>query len=118
MKTKKIGFSLFLNIVFLLCLAGWVVADPFGKPPCMEPNSVLFGHQCGPPFLNEGDDGQPYRVGQAPNAGDGVSDGSGFDRPSGGPNGLGLGNGKGEPPVDHGGPAPNSGDGEPDGSGH
>jgi len=45
-------------------------------------------------------------VGPAPNAGDGVSDGSGFDAPSG--------------PVGDGdpfGPAPNSGDGVSDGSG-
>jgi hypothetical protein len=42
----------------------------------------------------------------APNAGDGVSDGSGFDPPTA-PNGGG----------DAFGPAPNSGDGIPDGSG-
>ncbi len=50
--------------------------------------------------------------GPAPNSGDGVSDGSGFDSVNG-PNGTGpeeSGNG----PA---GPAPNSGDGVPDGSG-
>ena len=109
---KKFELILCLNIVFLLCLAGWVVADPYGKPPCMEPESVLFGNPCGPPFLNEGDEGPPYGHGRpADNAGDGVSDGSGFERPSGGPNGTGSANGNG-------GPAPNSGDGNPDGSGH
>ncbi len=46
-------------------------------------------------------------MGPAPNAGDGVPDGSGFDSPNG-PNGTGdSGNG----------PAPNSGDGIPDGPG-
>ena len=45
------------------------------------------------------------------NSGDGVSDGSGFERPSGGPKGKGSANGNG-------GPVPNSGDGDPDGSGH
>lgn len=46
-------------------------------------------------------------MGPAPNAGDGVPDGSGFDSPNG-PNGNGdSGNG----------PAPNSGDGIPDGPG-
>ena len=48
--------------------------------------------------------------GPAPNSGDGVPDGSGFDDTHGS-NGVGsLGNG-------HGGPAPNSGDGVPDGPG-
>jgi len=46
----------------------------------------------------------------APNAGDGISDGSGYDAPSG-PNDSGTGG------VDPCGPAPNSGDGIPDGSG-
>jgi len=49
-------------------------------------------------------------MGPAPNAGDGISDGSGLDAPNGA-NGL-VGSGSG--PV---GPAPNSGDGIPDGSG-
>ena len=105
---KKIQFILCLNIVFLLCLAGWVMGGPYNDPACQ---GHTFGRMCGP----DGDDGPPYG---APNSGDGVSDGSGFDRPSGGPNGLGLGNGHGGPPVDHSGPAPNSGDGDPDGSGH
>jgi hypothetical protein len=50
-------------------------------------------------------------VGPAPNAGDGIPDGSGFDSPNG-PNGSDaeVGNGR----V---GPAPNAGDGIPDGSG-
>ncbi|MBU0497158.1 MAG: hypothetical protein KKC68_02460 [Candidatus Thermoplasmatota archaeon] len=48
--------------------------------------------------------------GPAPNSGDGIPDGSGFDS-SNGPNGVGCsGNG-------HDGPAPNSGDGIPDGPG-
>lgn len=49
--------------------------------------------------------------GPAPNSGDGIPDGSGFD-PSGqnGPGSSGSGNGPS-------GPAPNSGDGVPDGSG-
>ena len=45
-------------------------------------------------------------VGPAPNSGDGVSDGSGFEQPNGQYEGS---------PGD--GPAPNSGDGIPDGSG-
>ena len=49
-------------------------------------------------------------MGPAPNAGDGIPDGSGFDSPNG-PNGTGVqGEGNGEP-------APNSGDGIPDGPG-
>ena len=49
-------------------------------------------------------------MGPAPNAGDGIPDGSGFDSPNG-PNGTGgQGDGYGEP-------APNSGDGIPDGPG-
>lgn len=49
-------------------------------------------------------------MGPAPNSGDGIPDGSGFEAPNG-PNGeTGLGSG----PQ---GPAPNSGDGIPDGSG-
>ena len=51
-------------------------------------------------------------MGPAPNSGDGIPDGSGFDRPNG-PNGTqrpGSGNG----PM---GPAPNSGDCIPNGSG-
>ena len=48
--------------------------------------------------------------GPAPNSGDCIPDGSGYDTPNG-PNGDGnSGNG-------HGGPAPNSGDGIPDGPG-
>lgn len=47
--------------------------------------------------------------GPAPNSGDCIPDGSGFDEPNG-PNADGSGVG----PV---GPAPNSGDGIPDGSG-
>lgn len=42
-------------------------------------------------------------MGPAPNSGDGISDGSGFDAPNGEQNGSG--------------PAPNSGDGIPDGPG-
>jgi hypothetical protein len=49
-------------------------------------------------------------MGPAPNSGDCVPDGSGFDSPNG-PN-ADVGSGSG--PV---GPAPNSGDGIPDGSG-
>ncbi len=49
-------------------------------------------------------------MGPAPNAGDGVSDGSGFIAPNG-PN-ADIGSGSG--PI---GPAPNAGDGIPDGSG-
>ena len=48
-------------------------------------------------------------MGPAPNSGDGIPDGSGFDGPNG-PVGEGSGSG-------HAGPAPNSGDGTPDGSG-
>ncbi|XHH07800.1 MAG: hypothetical protein ACFCUE_09495 [Candidatus Bathyarchaeia archaeon] len=45
-------------------------------------------------------------VGPAPNSGDGVPDGSGFDQPNHqNPDNIGMG------------PAPNSGDGVPDGSG-
>jgi len=50
--------------------------------------------------------------GPAPNSGDGISDGSGFDSPNG-PNGDGT-SASGNGPN---GPAPNSGDGVPDGSG-
>ncbi|MFC1942647.1 hypothetical protein ACFLWU_05470 [Chloroflexota bacterium] len=49
-------------------------------------------------------------MGPAPNSGDGVPDGSGFEGTNG-PNGT-IGSGSG--PI---GPAPNSGDGIPDGSG-
>jgi hypothetical protein len=49
-------------------------------------------------------------MGPAPNSGDGVSDGSGFEVANGPNAEVGLGTG----PV---GPAPNSGDGIPDGSG-
>ena len=45
----------------------------------------------------------------APNSGDCIPDGSGYDPPNG-PNGDGSGSG-------HNSPAPNSGDGVPDGSG-
>lgn len=107
MKRKKMKFILCLNMVFFLCLAGWVMAGPQGEPGCMEVNSVLLGSKCGPPIETDGNDGLPYSVGPAPNSGDGVSDGSGFDAD---PNGSG----KGSNPV---GPAPNSGDGIPDGSG-
>lgn len=47
------------------------------------------------------------QAGPAPNAGDGVSDGSGMESPYQ----------DGEPSVDSPGPAPNAGDGVPDGSG-
>ena len=47
-------------------------------------------------------------MGPAPNAGDGVSDGSGFESPNGP---------IGETGNEGSGPAPNSGDGIPDGSG-
>lgn len=49
----------------------------------------------------------PTVLAKAPNAGDGVSDGSGMDNP--------IQNG--DPVVDSPGPAPNAGDGIPDGSG-
>ncbi len=49
-------------------------------------------------------------MGPAPNAGDGISDGSGLDAPNGANGDVGSGCG----PI---GPAPNSGDGIPDGSG-
>jgi len=49
-------------------------------------------------------------MGPAPNSGDGIPDGSGFDGPNGPCGNVGDGSG----PV---GPAPNSGDGIPDGSG-
>ncbi len=49
-------------------------------------------------------------MGPAPNSGDCVPDGSGFDGPNGPVGDVGSGSG----PV---GPAPNSGDGIPDGSG-
>ena len=48
--------------------------------------------------------------GPAPNSGDGITDGSGFDTP-GGPNDAGTGG-----TDDPFGPAPNAGDGIPDGS--
>jgi len=48
-------------------------------------------------------------MGPAPNSGDGIPDGSGFDSPNG-PNGEGVSAGGM-------GPAPNSGDGIPDGPG-
>lgn len=51
-------------------------------------------------------------MGPAPNSGDCVADGSGFDTPNG-PNGTGT-EGSGNGPM---GPAPNTGDGVPDGSG-
>ena len=51
-------------------------------------------------------------AGPAPNSGDGIPDGSGFDSPNG-PNGDGT-SGSGNGPQ---GPAPNSGDGISDGSG-
>jgi hypothetical protein len=47
----------------------------------------------------------------APNSGDGIPDGSGFDTPNG-PNNSDSGSGQG-----HRRPAPNSGDGIPDGPG-
>jgi hypothetical protein len=50
--------------------------------------------------------------GPAPNSGDGIPDGSGFDSPNE-PNGDGPGDSANEPF----GPSPNSGDGIPDGSG-
>ena len=49
-------------------------------------------------------------MGPAPNSGDCVPDGSGFDAPNGANGNIGSGSG----PL---GPAPNSGDGIPDGSG-
>jgi hypothetical protein len=49
-------------------------------------------------------------TGPAPNSGDGISDGSGFDGPNGPIGSAELGSG----PI---GPAPNSGDGISDGSG-
>lgn len=52
----------------------------------------------------------PGQDGPAPNAGDGVPDGSGLGDPTNGPNGGGEENG-------HDGPAPNAGDGVSDGSG-
>jgi len=55
-----------------------------------------------------GENMEPESPGPAPNSGDGVSDGSGFDRTDW-PNDNNPGDGKG--------PAPNSGDGVPDGSG-
>jgi hypothetical protein len=59
------------------------------------------------PLAHAGSDkAGPY--GPAPNAGDGIPDGSGFDGPNG-PNA--------ESPNDSKGPAPNAGDGIPDGSG-
>ncbi|HJX31741.1 MAG TPA: hypothetical protein VJ624_07820 [Thermodesulfobacteriota bacterium] len=51
----------------------------------------------------EGPNDQGFGRGPAPNSGDGIPDGSGFE----GPNGPSFGRG----------PAPNSGDGIPDGSG-
>ena len=107
MKRKRIGFILFLNIVLLLGLAGWVMAGSQGEPACMETNSILLSGKCAPPIET---DGSPYGYGErAPNSGDGEPDGSGFEtRPSGGPKGTGSANGNG-------GPAPNSGDGIPDG---
>jgi len=54
------------------------------------------------------DDSGP--MGPAPNSGDCIPDGSGFD----GPNGANGNVGSGDGPV---GPAPNAGDGIPDGSG-
>jgi hypothetical protein len=49
-------------------------------------------------------------TGPAPNSGDCIPDGSGFESPNGP-------NGKGDSGKGHNGPAPNSGDGIPDGSG-
>lgn len=49
-------------------------------------------------------------MGPAPNSGDCIPDGSGFDSPNGPAGNVGSGSG----PV---GPAPNAGDGIPDGSG-
>ena len=60
-------------------------------------SSIAFAAESGP-------------MGPAPNSGDGVPDGSGFDAPNGANGNVGSGSG----PV---GPAPNSGDGIPDGSG-
>ncbi len=58
--------------------------------------SIVFANSSGP-------------MGPAPNAGDGISDGSGFEPPI-----IGGRVGYGSEPK---GPAPNSGDGIPDGSG-
>lgn len=68
-------------VVFLAAASGMLLADGFGHS------------------------------GPAPNSGDGIPDGSGFDAPNG-PNGNDSSSGSG--PT---GPAPNSGDGIPDGSG-
>ena len=60
-------------------------------------SSVAFADSAGP-------------MEPAPNSGDGIPDGSGFDAPNGANGNVGSGSG----PV---GPAPNSGDGIPDSSG-
>lgn len=74
-------FTILMLVVFLTASAGLAIAKE-------------FGHN-----------------GPAPNSGDGIPDGSGFDSPNG-PNGSDAAAGSG--PA---GPAPNSGDGIPDGSG-
>ena len=55
-------------------------------------------------------DNNPDPMGPAPNSGDGIPDGSGFEAPNGPNSAIGSESG----PM---GPAPNSGDGIPDGSG-
>ena len=74
-------FTILTLILFLLAAAGMAFAQDFGH------------------------------AGPAPNAGDGIPDGSGFDSPNG-PNGADSDAATGPR-----GPAPNSGDGIPDGSG-
>ena len=66
---------------------------------------LSVGFFLSPAIVSADDD----HVGPAPNAGDGIPDGSGLDSPSG-QSELGSGDG----PM---GPAPNSGDCIPDGSG-
>ena len=77
---RILGSSLVIVAILAVVIAGTVAADSSGP------------------------------MGPAPNAGDCIPDGSGFDDPNG-PNGN-IGSGSG--PI---GPAPNSGDGIPDGSG-
>ena len=68
-------------------------------------------------IINGQPDGTEEGTFGAPNSGDGISDGSGWDSDDyGAPNsGDGIPDGSGWDPDDHG--APNSGDGVPDGSG-
>jgi len=71
-------------------------------------SAILTVLLAGAVLAADGDSAGP--VGSAPNSGDGVPDGSGFEEPNGPVGEVGPGSG----PV---GPAPNSGDGIPDGSG-